>query len=140
MLLASEKLPKLRHFEFSDYRALTRNGEALHELCTRLFGQTCTPELLPNELHMKDEDARGWDNLNVCLRNLLQLPQAWNHSPSVEVTSNPGVRSIQRSFHYSNWARNSSATMTNGAGFLDRFGTSHYLSNSSSWMAWMRMN
>jgi hypothetical protein len=43
MLLAFEKLPKLRHFEFSDYRALTRNGEALHELCNRLFWSDMYP-------------------------------------------------------------------------------------------------
>jgi hypothetical protein len=77
MLLAFEKLPKLRHFEFSDYRALTRNGEALHELCNRLFGQTCTPDLLPNDDDCDDDDdARGWNSLNGCLRNLLQLPHS----------------------------------------------------------------
>jgi hypothetical protein len=73
MLLAFEKLPKLRHFEFSDYRALARNGEALHELCTRLFGQTCTPELLPHNEPRESLDVRGWNSLPGCLRNLLHI-------------------------------------------------------------------
>jgi hypothetical protein len=36
---AFEKLPMLRHFEFSDFRALARSGETLRELCGRIFGQ-----------------------------------------------------------------------------------------------------
>jgi hypothetical protein len=77
MLSTFEKLPELRHFEFSDYPALTRHGEALHELCTRLFGQTYTPELLPNMNDCDDDDdARGWHRLYGCLRNLLQLPHS----------------------------------------------------------------
>ena len=46
---AFQKLPKLRHFEFTDFRALSRNREAFVELCKRLFGETLSPELLPDD-------------------------------------------------------------------------------------------
>jgi hypothetical protein len=69
---AFEKLPKLRHFEFSDFRALSRNGEYLSELCERLFGQTLGPDLLPDNLHC-DGRAASWTSPGGCLLNLARI-------------------------------------------------------------------
>jgi len=46
---AFRNLPKLRHFEYSDFRALSRKGETARELCNRLFGETLSPDLLPDD-------------------------------------------------------------------------------------------
>jgi hypothetical protein len=46
---AFDKLPKLRHVFYSDFRALARSGESLRELCNRLFGQSLSPELMPDD-------------------------------------------------------------------------------------------
>lgn len=48
MHIAFEKLPKLRHVSFADYRALSFNGESYGELCHRLFGQAMSPRHLSN--------------------------------------------------------------------------------------------
>jgi hypothetical protein len=70
---AFEKLPKLRHFEFSDFRALGRSGETLRELCDRLFGQTLSPDLLPDDEqgHMYYEQPSA--GLRECLRRLAEI-------------------------------------------------------------------
>ncbi|KAM0706120.1 hypothetical protein Q7P35_006669 [Cladosporium inversicolor] len=46
---AFAQLPKLHHVFYTDFRALARSGESLRELCNRLFGQTLSPELLPDD-------------------------------------------------------------------------------------------
>lgn len=46
---AFDKLPNLRHVFYTDFRALARSGESPRELCYRLFGQTLSPELLPDD-------------------------------------------------------------------------------------------
>jgi hypothetical protein len=68
---AFEMLPKLRHFEFSDFRALSRNGESMGELCERLFGETLSPDLLSDD--QVSAGSEPWDNLDDCLRNLVKI-------------------------------------------------------------------
>lgn len=68
---AFETLPRLRHFEFSDFRALSRNGENLSELCDRLFGQTLSPDLLSYD--QVSDESEPWDNSDDCLRNLVKI-------------------------------------------------------------------
>lgn len=68
-----EKLPKLRHMFYTDFRALTRNGESLRELCNRLFGQSLSPELLSD-----DEQGSRWheeseDDVKTFLRILANV-------------------------------------------------------------------
>lgn len=69
---AFEKLPKLRHFEFSDFRALSRQGEDLSELCERLFGLTLSPDMLPDTRHC-DQRSRSWNSPGDCLLNLAKI-------------------------------------------------------------------
>ncbi|GAB7333688.1 hypothetical protein MBLNU13_g05235t1 [Cladosporium sp. NU13] len=69
---AFEKLPKLRHFEFSDFRALSRDGEYLSGLCERLFGQTLSPDLLPDTRHCTQR-SRLWGSPGDCLLNLAKI-------------------------------------------------------------------
>lgn len=68
---AFEMLPRLRHFEFSDFRALSRNGESLSELCDRLFGQTLSPDLLSDD--QVSGNYEPWVHLDDCLRNLVKI-------------------------------------------------------------------
>lgn len=46
LTLAIQRLPKLRHFSFTDYRSLAFAGESYHRLCKRLFGNTLEPTAL----------------------------------------------------------------------------------------------
>lgn len=70
MRMAFEKLPKLRHFQFSDFRALVRDGETLGQLCKRLFGHTLSPGMLPDSQWSDEEE---WEVFNRCLRKLLEI-------------------------------------------------------------------
>lgn len=46
-----ERLPKLRHIHFTDYRELARQGEGYMDLCSRLFGNVREPERWNNIEH-----------------------------------------------------------------------------------------
>lgn len=70
--LAFAKLPKLRSFEFTDFSALSREGETFDGLCRRLFGDMMYPSPLSgvNAATMK---TTGWHTLFECLCNLLKI-------------------------------------------------------------------
>jgi hypothetical protein len=70
---AFEKLPMLRHFEFSDFRALARSGETLRELCGRIFGQPLSPDLLPDDEQGEMVHALEDLRLQNCLHRLAKI-------------------------------------------------------------------
>jgi hypothetical protein len=43
---AVAKLPQLRHIDYTDFRALSLQGESFQDLCQRLFGESLHPKLL----------------------------------------------------------------------------------------------
>ena len=67
---ALEKLPKLRHVFYTDFRALARRGESLRELCNRLFGQSLSPELLSGDEQGFGNHQESRDDLMTLLRIL----------------------------------------------------------------------
>lgn len=67
--LAFQRFPKLRHFQFGDFRSLARRGETFPELCTRLFGSTMPPSLLTAKPSRYSSAYR--QDLYQCMRNLL---------------------------------------------------------------------
>jgi hypothetical protein len=111
MLLAFEKLPKLRHFEFSDYRALARNGEALHEPRSSCH----TTSLVSLWI-----SGVGTACLVVCEICSIYIPD-WILSPLAEAISKPGVRFSSSPTQASNSVQSFSATTANGSNCLDQF-------------------
>jgi hypothetical protein len=74
-LFATNRLPNLRHIEYTDSRVLSLQGESYQDLCQRLFGQTLHPQHLchnsvETERAEQDDAAKyhGWESLDRFLK------------------------------------------------------------------------
>lgn len=68
-----DKLPKLRHVFYTDFRALARSGESLRGLCDRLFGQILSPELMPDDEQGFHDHQESGDDLKAFIRILANV-------------------------------------------------------------------